>query len=364
MNLPAILSDDDLAARLRAHAAAASGAYADATIQTIRGDVAKFTRWCVDTGLVPLPAYPETVAAFVDFQATCRAPASIRRYVSSIASFHRAAEVPNPCETMVVGLALKRMHRARGRAQKQAGPLKAELVHRLLGTPSIRLINVRNRALLVVAHVTMCRCAELVALQFGDLTAEADGFGTVVIRFSKGDQEGVGGIAPIPSDAMKHLQVWLDGAGISDGALFRTVNRGRPCRGSARAGGCGHRVPPDGTARRPLPRGNRAHLRTLDARRSGAGHAALRRVVTVDHAGRQMAKPRDGQPLHEAAGRAAVGGGAHRAPARAVLTPARGGGPPEAAPRPAPPRIFDPSRARAYARVGNGRSPGNQAAGS
>jgi len=63
MNLPAILSDDDLAARLRAHAAAASGSYADATIQAIRSDVAKFTRWCVDTGLAPLPAYPETVAA-------------------------------------------------------------------------------------------------------------------------------------------------------------------------------------------------------------------------------------------------------------------------------------------------------------
>ena len=55
-----------------------------------------------------------------------RAPASVRRYVSSIASFHRAAGQPNPCDGMVVKLALKRMHRERGRAQRQAGPLNDE----------------------------------------------------------------------------------------------------------------------------------------------------------------------------------------------------------------------------------------------
>lgn len=217
---------DTIVGALAAHALASRGAYADATERAVRWDVATFSRWCGDTGLAHLPAYPETVAAFVDFQALTKKPATVRRYVSSIAMFHRAAKQANPCDTELVRLALKRMHRTLGRAQKQAGPLNDELVRALLRVPSIRLVNLRNRALLTVAYVTMCRRAELVALQFADLTVEADGFGTILIQRSKTDQEGAGAIAPIPADAMRHLQAWIDGARITDGALFRSVNRG------------------------------------------------------------------------------------------------------------------------------------------
>ena len=68
------------------------------------------------------------------------------RGVSAIAYFHRAGGQPNPCDAMVVKLALKRMHRERGRAQQ------------------------------------LMRRGELVDLQFSNLTVESDGFGTVLIR--------------------------------------------------------------------------------------------------------------------------------------------------------------------------------------
>ena len=57
-----------------------------------------------------MPASPDTVAAFVDTMAASKAPATVRRYVSSIATFHPAAAVANPCEAQAVKLALKRMH--------------------------------------------------------------------------------------------------------------------------------------------------------------------------------------------------------------------------------------------------------------
>ena len=57
--------------------------------------------------------------------AASKAPATVRRYVSTVATFHRAAAVANPCEVLVVKLALKRMHRERDRAQAQAAPLNA-----------------------------------------------------------------------------------------------------------------------------------------------------------------------------------------------------------------------------------------------
>ena len=91
--------------------------------------------------------------------------------------------------------------------------------------------------MLVLAYTTMMRRGELVALQFSDLTVESDGFGTVLIRRSKTDQEGVGAVAPIPADAMRHVQAWIAAAGIHDGPLFRAVPKGgaaRWCPGARR----------------------------------------------------------------------------------------------------------------------------------
>jgi hypothetical protein len=64
-----------------------------------------------------------------------KAPASIRRYVSSIAAMYRAAGALNPAASQRVKLALKRLHREQGRAQRQAAPLGRPLVDRMLAVP-------------------------------------------------------------------------------------------------------------------------------------------------------------------------------------------------------------------------------------
>jgi hypothetical protein len=86
-----------LTANLQAHAAAARGAYTRNTERALQADVALFTGWCAETNRTALPATPETLAAFIDAMAASRAPATVRRYVSSVATFHRAAGVANPC---------------------------------------------------------------------------------------------------------------------------------------------------------------------------------------------------------------------------------------------------------------------------
>jgi integrase len=154
-----------------------------------------------------------------------KAPATIRCYVSSIATFHRAGApaAANPCETLTVKLALKRLHRERGRAQAQAEPLNDVRVARILAAAGSTLRDKRNKALLTLAYVTLCHRSELVALLREDLQIESDGFGTVTIRRSKADQEGERAIAAITPDAMRHSQAWIDAAGIESGQLFRGV---------------------------------------------------------------------------------------------------------------------------------------------
>jgi integrase len=214
-------------AKLEQHARAAHGAYATNTERALRADIAIFTAWCSDARICALPATPATVAAFVDAMAEQKAPATVRRYTSSVSTFHRAAGLPSPAEALEVKLALKRMHRAKGRAQAQAAPINDVLVSRMLSAAGTGLRDLRNRALLTVAYSTLCRRSELAALLREDLQVDADEAGTVTIRRSKTDQEGAGKVAPIPADAMRHLLAWLAAAKIEAGPLFRSVLKGQ-----------------------------------------------------------------------------------------------------------------------------------------
>jgi integrase len=214
----------DLAFNLDQHARAARGAYASNTERALRADIATFTGWCSEAGLASLPAEPGTIAAFVDAMGSVKAPATVRRYVSSIATFHRAARLPNPTSDEVVRLALRRLHRLKGRAQVQATALTRNLVERMLEAAGSGLRAQRNRALLAMAYDTLARRSELVALDRADLEDATD-HGTITIRRSKTDQEGMGQVRYVAPDSMREVRAWLTAAGHDNGPLFRAVSK-------------------------------------------------------------------------------------------------------------------------------------------
>ena len=109
-----------VADRLAKFVRAARGAFSANTERAVRSDLAIDGAWCAARGERALPAAPETVAAFVDAMAEKKAPATVRRYVSSIAVAHRAVGRSGTLESPLVDLALKRMHRRKGRRQGQA----------------------------------------------------------------------------------------------------------------------------------------------------------------------------------------------------------------------------------------------------
>ena len=110
-----------------------------------------------------LPARPETVAAFIDAKAEERAPATVRRYVTSLTIAHRAVGLEKTLKSPPVQpWRCKRMHRKKGRRQGQAAGLTWPLRQRLLEAAGDRPIDDRNRALLATAYDAMLRRAELV----------------------------------------------------------------------------------------------------------------------------------------------------------------------------------------------------------
>lgn len=207
-------------------AASARGALAENTERAMRSDLAIYSAWCGARGVPALPASAETLAAFVEAMAKERAPATVRRYVASIAAAHRAEGFEKTTQSEPVRRALARMHRRKGRRQSQAEGLNWPLLERLMGATGDTLIDARNRALLAVAYDTLLRRGELVALQVSDIVAEADGSGTVLVRRSKTDGEGRGETLYLAPDSLALVRAWCEGSGVAGGRLFRSLNRG------------------------------------------------------------------------------------------------------------------------------------------
>lgn len=144
-------------------ARAGGGAFSASTERALRSDLAIFAAWCAGEGAEALPARPEALAGFVEAMAASRAPATVRRYVTSVSIAHRLKDLADPSKTGEVRLALKRMHRSKGRRQEQARGLTFGLRNRLIAAAGGRLIDARNRALVALAYDTLLRRAEAAA---------------------------------------------------------------------------------------------------------------------------------------------------------------------------------------------------------
>jgi site-specific recombinase XerD len=242
--------------RLDAYARAADGALAANTVRALRSDLAVWQAWCAVRGLAPVPAAAGTVAAFVDDRGAERAPATVRRYVASVATLHRAAELPDPTKAPAARFALKRLARAKGTRARQAAPLDQLAVERIIARTGDALIDRRDVALLLVARDLLGRRSEVCALRAGDVQRAADGSGTVLIARSKTDQEGQGSVGYLAPRTMAAVDAWLATSGLTDGPLFRGVHR-------------------TGRLGRPLEPGEVARVFKKLARRAGLDPAAV-----------------------------------------------------------------------------------------
>lgn len=218
--VPAVVID-----ALADHAAAAKGALAANTQRALRADSMLFTGWCLDNGQRAIPAAPATVAAFVDAMAADRAPATVRRYIATIAHLHRAAQVADPTKAETVRLAMKRMGRAKGTRQRQAAAITRPIADRMIEATGTRPIDARNRALLQAMRDLLARRSEIVALDVADLTFSDDGTATALIRRSKTDTQGAGAVRLLGPGATAAIRQWLAVSGITEGALFRSISR-------------------------------------------------------------------------------------------------------------------------------------------
>lgn len=226
--LPEVVDADTIEARLADHAAYTADALSDNTRRAIRADTAVFSQWCARNRRDPLPASPETVADFVDAMAEDRKPATIRRYASSVAHMHNAAGLSDPTKAARVKARMKAASKKHGTRQRQARAITEHDVVRILDRLTDSLMDLRDRALLMVARDMFARRSEVVALDVIDLDISPErGDATVLLRRSKTDQIGEGAQCLLGADTVRAVQAWLSAAEITDGRIFRSLKSKR-----------------------------------------------------------------------------------------------------------------------------------------
>ena len=126
----------------------------------------------------------------------------------------------------------KGVRRQRGVASqnRKAALSTADIVAIVDGLDDTRLIDVRDRALLLLGFATAMRRSELVGLEVSDIDDHPEGL-LINLRRSKTDQEAAGRMVEVAygehvaTCPVRAYRTWLDEAAIVSGAVFRNVDR-------------------------------------------------------------------------------------------------------------------------------------------
>ncbi|MGH9178295.1 MAG: site-specific integrase, partial [Acidimicrobiales bacterium] len=217
-------------------AAAISRGRSAATLRAYRSDWADFTTWCATVGLEALPAAPATVAGYVAEMASPpddRSPAAvstITRRLAAIGEGHKVAGHPNPCTEVVVRETMKGIRRILGVAPRPKKAVATADVRAAVGPLGTSLLDTRDRLVLLLGFAGAMRRSELVGLDVADVEEVDEGL-LVHLGRSKTDQEGAGRRVEVvygteaPTCPVRAWRAWLAASGITDGPVFRPVDR-------------------------------------------------------------------------------------------------------------------------------------------
>lgn len=176
-----------------------------------------------------VPASAETVASYLADHADNLSVATLVRCMASLSKAHKARGLSNPTASELVGATMRGIKRTRGGAQREAKPLLRDDLLAVLDAMGNGLKDIRDRALLLIGFAGALRRSELVGLDVADVEHVRQGI-VLLLRRSKTDQLGEGRRIGIPFGRTRWcpvaaLDAWIAASGISEGAIFRPVDR-------------------------------------------------------------------------------------------------------------------------------------------
>ncbi|MDR3645655.1 MAG: site-specific integrase [Clostridia bacterium] len=178
-----------------------------------------------------MPATAATVIAYLSELSHVAKVSTITRRATAISQAHQARGYQSPTQSLPVRALLSGIRKAKGIAQNGKAALLTDNIRAMVAALPASLKGIRDKAILLLGFAGAFRRSEIVALDVSDLTISREGI-TVLLQRSKTDQEGAGRKIGIPYGSnpdtcpVRALQDWLGASGITEGVLFRSVNKG------------------------------------------------------------------------------------------------------------------------------------------
>ena len=200
--------------------ALAQASISDATKRAYSGALTRFSGW-----LGAREVSDRTVAEYLtELYVAGKSPATASLAVAAIrfrAGLSRQDPIGPESKRVLAGF--RREGRDRGRGQ--AAGLKWEEADRIAEAAAQGgLAGLRDAAMISIASDAMLRISEVAAIEVGDVRMQGS-TGTLHIRSSKTDQEGVGAVLFLGGPTVRKLAAWISHAGIESGPLFRRIVR-------------------------------------------------------------------------------------------------------------------------------------------
>lgn len=191
----------------------------------------RFSRWVEVMGEKTLPASPEVLCSYIANMAEDGfALSTIEQALAAINKGHSLKGLPSPSQYPGVKTVMQGIRRTLGHGKRQKDPATADVIKSSLANIGEDLIDLRDRALILLGFAGAFRRSELAVLMIDDIEFRPEGL-QVNVRRSKTDQEGHGWTKAIffSSDPkycpVRCLKSWLEGSKIDEGRLFRSIDR-------------------------------------------------------------------------------------------------------------------------------------------
>ena len=190
----------------------------------------RYVDWCIRHGFRPLPVDATILKLYLTSCVDSHKVGTIECYLSVIVEACKLHGDPSPREHPVIKEFMKGLRNKYGAPQREADPILLETLKAMLSALPDNVIGIRDHALLVVGFASACRRSEIVGFRIEDLALVNEGY-IVRIPRSKTDQEGQGRMIALPygTDELTcpvgRLKAWFEASGISDGNVFRSVDR-------------------------------------------------------------------------------------------------------------------------------------------
>lgn len=160
-------------------------------------------------------------------------PRTLARRLTAIKQWHLYQGFSDPTSHPVIHKTLAGIKNIHGKPKEKATPLTLETITRMsvLLKESNRLIDCRNRALLLTGFFGAFRRSELVNIKWSDITLVPEGIEILISR-SKTDQGGEGQVCAIPKSndvvlcPVSALAEWREHLIIDTGHVFQQITAG------------------------------------------------------------------------------------------------------------------------------------------